>query len=377
MGKDLRGRNLPAGICQRKDGYFTARFKNKAGRRVEKYFKKVGDAKKWLEEAKYEDNHDVFVATSEMTVDSWFDYWLNNIKKPTVRRNTIRNINDRYRINIRPVIGKMLLNEVKPLHCQRVLNNMKNDYAGSTIEQARNALSGMFYYAYINNMIRTNPVNKNVKLPKEVDKKVRFLDLQEQELFLEEAKKCSNYYQFIFVLQTGLRTGELIGLKFEDLDFENRTITIKRSMEFRYGDKEFVVGPPKSKHGYRTIPMTDTAYDILAVKAGERETRLVADDKYLDFVFLNRKGTPTKNSAYDTTLYKICKKAGIKTISMHTLRHTFATRCIEAGVRPKALQEVLGHSKIGITMDIYVHSTTQEKEKELKKFGDSFRMDLK
>lgn len=77
---------------------------------------------------------------------------------------------------------------------------------------------------------------------------------------------------------------------------------------------------------------------------------------------------PTKNSTYDSVIYKIVDKAGIERFSMHTLRHTFATRAIEAGMKPKTLQEILGHANIGVTMNLYVHITEDEKEKEIKKF---------
>lgn len=84
------------------------------------------------------------------------------------------------------------------------------------------------------------------------------------------------------------------------------------------------------------------------------------------FVFLCRKGTPIKNSTYDTALFKICDKAQIPRFSMHVLRHTFATRCIEGGMKPKTLQIILGHSNIGITMNLYVHTTEEEKLKEIE-----------
>ncbi len=87
-----------------------------------------------------------------------------------------------------------------------------------------------------------------------------------------------------------------------------------------------------------------------------------------------RKGSPVKNSTYDTALYKLAEKAGLEHFSMHTLRHTFATRCIEAGMRPKTLQEILGHANIGITMNLYVHNTEDEKEKEIKKFEEAFKL---
>ena len=91
-------------------------------------------------------------------------------------------------------------------------------------------------------------------------------------------------------------------------------------------------------------------------------------------MFLNRKGLPTKNSAYDSTLYKLAEKAGIDKLSMHTLRHTFATRAIEAGMQYKTLQTILGHSTLAVTMDTYAHITDDEKEKEMKKFEEAFKI---
>lgn len=96
-----------------------------------------------------------------------------------------------------------------------------------------------------------------------------------------------------------------------------------------------------------------------------REIKVI-NMQFREFVFLSRKGEPTKNSAYDTALLKLCGKAGIERFSMHVLRHTMAVRCIEGGMRPKTLQMILGHSNIGITMNLYVHVTEDEKAKEVQ-----------
>ena len=95
---------------------------------------------------------------------------------------------------------------------------------------------------------------------------------------------------------------------------------------------------------------------------------------FSEFVFLNRKGEPTKNSAYDSTLFKICDKAGIPRFSMHVLRHTYATRAIEGNIRPKTLQVILGHSNVGITMNLYVHVTEDEKGKEVEKIEKALKI---
>ena len=233
----------------------------------------------------------------------------------------------------------------------------------------------MFSDAVENDVIPKNPVTKTVKynIGKE-PKKVRALSIDEQKKFLEVTKNCSNYNQFAFLLQTGLRTGELIGLKWSDIDFEKRVIHIQRSMEYRYSVGEWRIGEPKSKSGYRDVPLTEEAIAILKNQKEKLKNIKIIDMGFKDFVFLCRKGEPTKNSAYDTTLFKLCDKAGIDRFSMHVLRHTFATRCIEGGMRPKTLQIILGHSNVVITMNLYVHVTEDEKVKEIEKIEKALKI---
>jgi integrase len=343
---------------------------------VEKYLDKLQEASRWLEETKEEDTHGGLPAFEDATYDEWFYHWLENIKGKTIRRNTKRNYKERYENNIKPVIGSMKLKDIKPMHCQNVLNKMEEDYAGSTIHMTLLTMYTSFSGAVENDIIRSNPVKRTVKSPKPIEKKTRVLTKAEQEKFLDAAKGTPYQYQFEFILQTGLRCGELIGLKWEDIDFEKRTITIQRTMEFRYAYGEWLVGPPKSKSGYRTIPMTQKAYDILQYKYAERNIRKVRDEQYDDIVFLNRNGQPLKNSSYDTYIYRVADKAGIDRLSMHTLRHTFATRCIEGGMKPKTLQMILGHSNIGITMNLYVHVTEEEKGLEMAKVEETLNLIL-
>ena len=137
-------------------------------------------------------------------------------------------------------------------------------------------------------------------------------------------------------------------------------------MEFRHSTGVWRVGEPKSSSGYRTIPLTNEAIRILKDQKIKNSRLKVTPIEWREYVFLCRKGTPIKNSTYDTALYKICNKAGIKPFAMHILRHTFATRCIEGGMKPKTLQKILGHSNIGITMNLYVTTTDDEKQKEIE-----------
>ncbi len=138
MGKDLKGKELGVGICQRKDGLYTARFVSKrTGKSVQKYFPKLQECRKWYADAKFEDEHGGINASGDMTVNAWFDYWIENIKGDSIRPNTIRNYKERFEHNIKKCIGNMILSEVKPMHCQNVLNQMKDGYKTSTIYQTR------------------------------------------------------------------------------------------------------------------------------------------------------------------------------------------------------------------------------------------------
>lgn len=375
MGKDLRGKELGEGIYQQPNGTYCARFVDKFGKRKSKRSKKLQEVRQWIADATYIDEHSDLDQATDMLVDAWFDYWIS-IKKKTVRPNTVRNYTERYERNIKGVIGKKLLTEVKPIHCQKIFSDMAEEgYKTTTIYQTRIALFNMMDFAKENDVIINNPCKKSVKsdMGQPSDKK-EALTIDVQKKFLEGAKGQSYENQFRFILQTGLRTGELVGLKWDDIDFENRTLTISRTMEFRYKVGEWRVGPPKSKSGYRTIPLTDEAIRILKAQKEKNSKIKVINLEWTDQVFLCRKGEPVKNSTYDTALFKICDKVGIKRFSMHVLRHTFATRCIEAGMMPKTLQKILGHSNIGITMNLYVHITEDEKHKEIDLVADALNV---
>lgn len=375
MGKDLKGKELGVGITQQKNGLYSARFVDKFGKRRQKRFKKLQECRQWIADATYVDEHSNILQATDIMVDAWFDYWID-IKKKTVRPNTVRNYTERYNRNIKKIIGKMLLSEVKPLHCQKIFSDMADeDYRTSTIYQTRIALFNMLEFAKENDVIRYNPCKKSVKsdMGKPSQKK-EALTVEIQKVFLQYASGQSYEYQYRFILQTGLRTGELVALKWEDIDFQNKTLKIQRSMEYRYSVGEWRIGEPKSKSGYRTIPLTDEAIDILKRQKEKNKKIKIISLEQSEFVFLCRKGTPIKNSTYDTALFKICDKAQIPRFSMHVLRHTFATRCIEGGMKPKTLQIILGHSNIGITMNLYVHTTEEEKLKEIELVADALNV---
>ena len=218
MGKDLKGKELGKGISQESTGLYSARFVDRFGKRKHKRFKKLQECRAWIADATYVDEHSDISMPSDMLVDQWFDYWIG-IKKKTVRSNTVRNYTERYIKNIKPVIGKMTLSDVKPLHCQKIFYDMADqEYRTSTIYQARIALYNMFECAKENEVLCSNPCKKSVKsdMGKPSEKKVA-LTRDIQKIFLQYAEGQSYENQYRFILQTGLRTGELVGLKSKDL----------------------------------------------------------------------------------------------------------------------------------------------------------------
>lgn len=229
----------------------------------------------------------------------------------------------------------------------------------------------MLEYAMDNDIIIKNPCNKSVKsnIGEKSEERIVY-NVVQQKIFLEYIRNTCFENQYRLILQTGLRFGELSGLKWEDIDFEKREIRIVRSLNFNNKSKEWQISTPKTKNSVRTIPLTNEAILILKKQKKKIDKYKVLNLKWEGFVFVNSKYNPIYNDSYKDSLKSICENAGLPRITLHNLRHTFATRCIEAGMMPKTLQRILGHSNIQTTMDLYVHVTDDHKRDEMERISD-------
>lgn len=379
MGKDLKGKQLGTGLSQRKDGRYQARLTTNNGKRIEKNFTKLADAKEWLMSQKYTKH---ILTTNDLTVDQWYNFWMSNYKIDIVRDNTADQYRSRYQFNIKDAIGKMKLADVKPIHCQRLLNQMFDcgKYSHGTINLVKVTMHDMFKYAVENEYIFKNPAD-NLKMKPVAKAERRVLSREEQKTFKQYAENTLYSNAYCLVLETGLRVGEVGGLQWGDIDFEQRTMMVKRTLLQDSAKGGFYFGSPKTKNSIRTIPLTMEAVKILeSQQALQQKLRAKSTNwstEWDTLVFTTRNGNPVGASTLRMMMVRIVKninfdrkynhKAEFPHCYMHALRHTFATRCIEQGIQPKTLQKILGHSNINTTMDLYVHVTHDQLLTEIQK----------
>lgn len=398
MGKDLKGNPLPPGIMQRKSGIYRGRFYYKG----ETYTKDNADLKKLvqeMEDLRYEVKHGLKGKGDNITLDTWFDIWLNTHKKRTIKESTQVRYDDFYRRYIKKQIGKQRVADFNPIILERLLQNMADDdYSTKTIRDVYNILNAMFKYAVHNRILTFNPC-AGVEVPKTKTKQIRVLTVKEQREVLEHAKERIHENLIQVALGTGMRGGELLGLTWDDVDFRKREISVNKTLVY-IKDKEtkkyvFKYQTPKTKNSIRTIPMQDSVYKALKRQWIQlKEMQLSASEwqpleGFENLVFVGKNGKPITEHTFQVTLDWIDKSINKerkkqaeknKTVFIpiphfypHALRHTFATRCFEAGIDAKVVQGFLGHYSIAITLDLYTHVTDDKAKSEMDKLQNLYK----
>ena len=194
---------------------------------------------------------------------------------------------------------------------------------------------------------------------------MKTLSADQLSAFLREAKETGVYEMYYFELATGLRRGELLGLKWEDVDWHRRTIRICRQVARING--EIVEAPLKTKNAYRTISLGDGAMAVLETQEKK------SDDEY---IFPSPNGGPISPDSVQNMLNRVLKRAGLPKIRVHDLRHTFATLALQNGVDIKTVSGMLGHYSAGFTLDTYTHVTTPAQIEAANTMGNVLAVNL-
>ncbi|MCP1110869.1 tyrosine-type recombinase/integrase [Ohessyouella blattaphilus] len=392
MGKDLNGKKLPAGVMQRPNGIYRGRFKYN-GDSYSVQNENLEDLIVALDELRYHVRRGLKESTKKSLMDEWFDLWLNIHKKRTIKERTRVRYHNFYSWYIKPRFGRKRIVDFSPILIESLLQDMADkEYSTSTIGEVFDLMRAIFRYALHNRIIVYNPCD-GVELPKTKEKDIRVLTVKEQLEVLEHVKGRMYENLIILALNTGMRCGEMCGLTWDNIDFENRKIHVTKTLvqikSLETGKYYFAFQEPKTKNSTRTIPMLDASYEVLKKQYVRiREMQMSASHwehvkGFENLVFLTRSGKPVANCIIRNTLNTaeksinrsrkaFAEKEGIPYVAIphfypHALRHTFATRCFEAGIDAKTVQGYLGHFSISITLDLYTHVTEEKAIIEMQK----------
>lgn len=364
MGKSLRGKELGAGITQRKDGLYQARFTNRFGKRQTVYAKTLNEIRYKLREEQCEDEKAFNVIDKNMTLDEWFEIWLNTCKK-NCRNSTKSSYITHYK-RVQKTLGWRKLTSLNLIILQDTFNELVSDNAR---RNSKKILVDMLNKAVDSDMLVKNVAKQlNTVVSKEEKNKKRVLTINETTIFLKYAEGRFYYNLFVLALETGMRVGELCGLSWEDVDFTKKVIEVRHTLCYfsKDGKYTFELHDTKTNNGKRKIPLTTRA--IQALKCQKKQKQIIvmsgktAREGFENLVFITKNNQPTQQFLIKECIDLIVNNINRDNIAFepftpHTFRHTFATRAIEYGMTPKTLQSILGHGTLQMTMDLYCHVT--------------------
>lgn len=292
---------------------------------------------------------DLPIITEKYKVVEWFDKWLEVYVKPLKKAATYNQYNDLYRVHIKPVIGNRKMTTIKPNDIQEVIAKMnKGDYATKTMKETKGVMNRGFERACKEKIIAENPVH-DIEIPVKQAKERKTLTTQELSALFKQLSNSRWFHAVKLMLFTGLRRGEILALKWSDIDFQNRRLTVDESNSLTgLGDTK------SSKIHY--VPLSDMAIECLnnqkRVLEQEFNPILHNDElKKTQLVFPNKKGEMVKPNSFYHMISRAAAKVDIKA-SPHCLRHTFVY-FMRDQLSLKDLQNILGHDESTTTLDIY------------------------
>ena len=398
---------LKNGEGQRSNGSYYYRWQDRNGKRHYVYAKTLPElrekekivAKDKLDGIKSEARH--------TTVNDMYELW-KQIKRG-LKNTTYENYTYMFELFAKDDIGRQRISTLKKSDVKRFYNKLADDRGlkTTTIDSVHTVLHQVLEMAVDDNYIRSNPSDNVLRELKQTHsmetEKRRGLIVAEQELFLSFLKENATYAHwypvFAVMIGTGMRVGEATGLRWFDIDLEEGMIDVNHNLiYYQHRNEEYKTGcyfninTPKTKAGTRQIPMLDFVKEAFLMEKRQQELSGVkceaVIDGYTDFIFLNRFGQPQHQSTLNSAIRRIVRDCNdaeflkdnhppvlLPHFSCHTLRHTFTTRMVEAGVNVKVIQDALGHKDIQTTMNIYADVTKELKKSEFEGLDGFFKKD--
>lgn len=396
---DSKHIRLRVGESEKPGGGYEYRWTTPDGKR-HSIFSSTLDALRDIEEQLVVDKHDgIRTDVKMLTVNDCFELWKD--LKRGIKDTTMKNYIWNYKTYVQGTFGKKRVVQVVKTDVKRFYNNLhdQRNLKVSTIDTIHNVLHQVFQVAVDDNYIRQNPTDNMLKELRiahgdEIEKR-RALTMEQQELFLgflEHHAKYSHWHPIFYImLNTGMRVGELTGLRWQDIDLERDIISVNHTLVYYdHQNKDkccYSINTPKTEAGKRELPITAGIREALeALRSYQEEAGLQSKtrvDGYEDFVFLNRNGAVLNQSTLNSAIKRIMRDCNDEVLSRegfdadpvllpnftcHILRHTYATRLCESGINIKVIQDLMGHRDIETTMNIYVDVTNDLKKREMEEF---------
>ncbi|MEI6806158.1 MAG: site-specific integrase [Myxococcaceae bacterium] len=366
--------NREGGLYQRADGVWCASLTiggNSVGRRKRRvvYGKTKTEVQKKLLELQSSAANGTLTEPRRMKLAEYLKHWLEDIARPSIRASTYVRYDSLIRTHIIPLIGGAALTGLQPSILQNLYTNLEKKGASPRTREFVHAVM----HKALKQALRLGYVQRNicdaVQKPRVPRKAMKCWSQEEANLFLSENSDDRFYALYVLALTTGLRQGELFGLKWEDVDFRGPSLAVRRTVIEISGILS--TGEPKTAKGRRVVVLPEKV--VIALK--QHRERMLAEGHHTDWVFCDTKGGPLRKSNFrKNNFLRAVKRAKLPTIRFHDLRHTAATILLSQGVHPKVVQERLGHAQIAMTLDIYSHVLPSMQHEAAQKLNASFEI---
>lgn len=404
--KDKDGRILPENVTQRKDGTYMWR-KSVNGKNYCLYAKTLGEIKQKrnvalgeIEKGEFKGKHEKMreereLAEKDITLNEWFSRWEKTYRRGKMKETTVYNNHMAYMRYFSDNIGKEKLNSIRQIDITKLLNDLHDGgLAYATLEKSHAVLKLIFDSAVSNELIEKNPAIGALVIKKELPAERRALTEEEEKRFIEFVRNDGYHKRtvpfFVIGFGTGLRLGELLGLTWEDVDFENNVIHVNKNFVTvgRNGDNEYerMITTPKTKNSIRDVPMLGKVREAFEEQKRIQHKCKETINGVTDFVFTTRTGRVVAGPSIRKCINRAVARMNrdeikeaqeqgrepiiLEHFSPHCMRHTFATRCYEKGVKEKVIQKILGHSKLDMTLNIYTHTTEEMIADDMQKLEE-------